>query len=109
MSGSNLTAGRSRAEAVRTVLLTSLAVTTLCAPIAGVIAAATPARFLTAFVVLRWMVVLVLLLTPLAYRIVWVRRGWTLPYAMQTPLTALFLTCESILVDILSAQIHRMS
>lgn len=108
-TGSNFTAGRSRREAFRTVLLTSLAVTATCAPIAGIIALAAQQRFLTAFVILRWMVVLVLLLTPLLYRTLFVRRSWSLPYVMQTPLTALFLTCESIVVDILSAQLHRMS
>ncbi len=105
---SNLTGSRTRMQALRTVLLTSLAVTATCAPVALAVTAVSGGRFLTAFVVLRWLVVLVLLLTPIAYRTVFVRAGWNLPYVMQTPLTALFLTCESIAVDIISAQIHRM-
>jgi hypothetical protein len=106
MTGGNLTLGRSRAAAFRTVALTSIAVTATCAPVGALIALATGTRFMLAFVMLRWLVVLVLLVTPILYRTIFVRQGWTLPYVMQTPLTALLLTIESIGVDILSARLH---
>lgn len=105
-TGNNLTAGRTPGEAARTLIATSLAVTAACAVVAAGASAVTETRFLLAFVLLRWSVVFVLLATPLLHQVL---RRWTsvqLPYVMRTPLTALLLTCESIVVDIISAQLH---
>lgn len=95
----------SRARALGAVVYFSLAVTVLGALGAGVATLTAGADFLLAFVLVRWSVVLLLLVAPALHRLVLARRGLPLPYAMQTPLTALVLTIESICFDILSAQL----
>ena len=95
-----------RTSAAWTVVRFSLAVTALGALVAAVLRLAIGADFLLSFVYVRWFVVLVLLAAPLAHRTVLRRAGVALPFAMQTPLTALVLTVESICFDILSAQLH---
>ena len=64
-------------------------------------------RWSLAFVYLRWGVVFALLALPLAHQLA-ARRGrtWQLPWALRTPATALLLTCEGIVWDIVSAQLR---
>ncbi|MBC7643880.1 MAG: hypothetical protein H7123_02060 [Thermoleophilia bacterium] len=101
---SPLTAGRTRRHAAAAVLICSLAVTTGSGIIAATLWQLSPLPFMLTFVYLRWAVVFALLITPLAHQAL-KRRGTTfqLPYVMQTPLTALLLTFESIIVDIIGA------
>lgn len=83
----------------------SLAVTVLGSVIAGVAWAVSDVRFLLAFVLVRWTVVFVLLSAPLIHRtIVW-RGGRPLPLPLRTPVTALLLACESIVFDVISANV----
>jgi hypothetical protein len=80
-----------------------LAITTCSGLVALAVHASSGSDFLVTFVVLRWVAVAVLLVTPL---IRYVRPDVVLSGPLRTPLTALFLTTESILVDIVSAQLH---
>jgi len=105
---SPLTAGRSRGQAALAVLICSLAVTAGSGVIATTLWALSPLPFVLTFVYLRWAVVFTLLVTPLAHQALKRRPAFTfqLPYVMQTPLTALLLTFESIIVDIVGAHLH---
>lgn len=105
-AGATLTAGRSRREALISVVIFSLCVTAVTGVAAAALWLVTGADFVLAFVLLRWTVVFILLVTPLVHQVL---KRWTtvrLPYVFQTPLTALLLTFESIIVDIIGAQLH---
>jgi hypothetical protein len=97
---------RTRWQAVRGVVAFSLSVTAAAALVALAVSRTSGARFLLAFVILRWCLVGVLLATPLVHQVS-IRFGarWRLPWALRTPATALLLTCESILFDIASAHL----
>jgi hypothetical protein len=100
-----ITAGRSAGHAARSVVGFSLAVTAASGVVAAVLHYAAGEKFLLAFVLLRWSVVAVLVASPLMHRLVLVRLGLGLPYVLRTPLTALLLTGESIVVDIICAHV----
>lgn len=97
---------RSAWRGARDVLVCSLAVTALAALTALAYALVADVRWSLAFVILRWLLVAALLVTPLAHQIT-VRMGaaWRMPWALRTPATALLLTCESICFDIVSARL----
>jgi FtsH-binding integral membrane protein len=98
---------RSFSHGLRSVVICSLLVTLAAAIVATLVAAAAPdLRWSVAFVVARWLCVAALLVTPLLHQVV-VRLGgsWRMPWVLQTPATALLLTTESILLDILSARL----
>jgi hypothetical protein len=97
------TAQVSRRRELLTVLTVSLSVTAVTSVVSGVLYVVAGVDVLLAMSYLRWSVVAVLLASPLAWQLVGARAGLTLPYAMRTPVTALLLTCESIVVDIISA------
>lgn len=90
----------------RDVIACSLLVTTAAAIVATLVATPSDLQWSIAFVVARWTCVAVLLLTPLLHQVV-VRTGrtWRMPWVLQTPATAIVLTVESILLDILSARL----
>jgi len=92
---------------VRDVVLCSLLVTTLAALVALAAHVFGDVRWSLAFVVARWIFVAALLVTPLVHQVA-TRLGaaWRMPWVLQTPATALLLTCESIAFDILSARLH---
>lgn len=94
-----------RRQELLSVLAFSLAVTAAGAVIAGAVDVVADVDFLLAFVLIRWTVVMVLLVAPIAHRLLLRWSSVRLPYVMQTPLTALLLTVESICFDILSAQL----
>ena len=96
----------SRVRIFATLLLTSLCVALGAAAVAALVSGVANTDFLLSFVYLRWLAVLLLLLIPIGWRRYSNRFSWTLPYVLRTPLTALFLTCESILVDIIIGQLH---
>jgi hypothetical protein len=95
---------RSRGRAARDVVVFSLSITAASALLALAVDAVSATRWSLAFVVLRWVIVAALLATPLVQQIAQ-RFGatWKLPYALRTPATAVLLTCESIVFDIVSA------
>jgi FtsH-binding integral membrane protein len=98
---------RTFSHGLRSVVACSLLVTLAAALVATLVsAAAVDLRWSVAFVVARWLCVAALLVTPLVHQIV-VRLGgsWRMPWVLQTPATALVLTTESILLDILSARL----
>jgi len=99
---------RSLGRATRDIVLFSLSVTALAALAALAVAFIGDTRWSLAFVVIRWSIVAVLLATPLAHQIAirW-GVGFRMPWAMRTPATALLLTTESIMFDIISAQLAR--
>lgn len=98
---------RSLRRGAGAVILCSLLVTAAAALVALVALLATDARWSLAFVIARWLFVAALLATPLVHQVA-TRLGatWRMPWALQTPATALLLTCESIAFDIVSAQLH---
>lgn len=98
---------RTLGRATRDVIACSLLVTAIAASLAVVAAVATDVRWSLAFVVLRWLLVAALLATPLVHQVA-VRFGarWRMPWALQTPATAVLLTCESITFDIISSHFH---
>ena len=97
---------RTPARAVRDIVVFSLAVTATAACAALVVAGITDARWSLVFVILRWLLVAALLVTPLVHQVaVRFGLGFTMPWALRTPATALVLTCESIAFDIVSANL----
>ncbi|MBC7461474.1 MAG: hypothetical protein H7287_08935 [Thermoleophilia bacterium] len=93
-----------RGRAVLEVVAFSLSTTVASAVLALGASLVSDVRWSIAFVVLRWLIVAALVATPLVHQVA--RRfnvGWTMPYALRTPATAVLLTCESIAFDILSA------
>ena len=98
---------RSFARATRDVVVCSLLVTAAAASLAVVAALTSGVRWSLAFVVLRWLLVAALLATPLVHQVA-VRFGarWRMPWALQTPATAVLLTCESIAFDIISSHVR---
>lgn len=99
-------ARRSFARGARDVLAFSVGATCFAAVIASAVASSSDVRWNVTFVVARWLFVAVLLATPVLHQVA-TRLGVTrqLPWAMRTPATALLLTCESIVFDVLSAQL----
>jgi hypothetical protein len=97
---------RSRRRAALEVVAVSLAVTAAAAVVASLAAPLLATRFSLAFVVLRWVIVGVFLVTPLLHQLA-LQRGSArrLPFALRTPATALVLTVESIVFDVLSARL----
>jgi hypothetical protein len=91
------------------VIACSLLVTACAGVVAVAVALVAPdVRWSYAFVVARWLFVAALLVTPLLHQVgrrfgvpVFTR----MPWAFQTPATALLLTAESIGLDILSARL----
>lgn len=100
-------AERTTAGAVREVVLLSLLVTAVAALVALAPAVAVDMRWSLAFVYVRWYLVFALLVAPLLHRAA-LRRGWSwrLPWGLRTPATALLLTCEGIVWDIVSAHLR---
>lgn len=94
--------GRPRATWAQVVLF-SLAISASAAVVATVLALADLAAFGVTFVIIRWLMVGVLILTPLLSQLS--RGRLPIPAPMRTPWTALLLTLESIAFDILSAQL----
>lgn len=91
---------------LRDVVLCSLLVTTSAALVALVVAVPLDVDWSVAFVIARWLFVAALLMTPLVHQVVMRLGGaWRMPWVLQTPATALVLTVESILLDILSARL----
>lgn len=88
---------------IRDIVLFSLAVTTTCGLIALALYSMTSARFILSFILLRWSVIAVLILAPIIGKLF---PSLGMPAVLRTPLTVLVLTCESILVDIIGAQLH---
>lgn len=97
---------RSFGAGLRDVVVCSLVVSAAAALVAVPIAFALDTRWSLVFVILRWLLVAALLITPAVQQIATRSFGatWQLPWALRTPATALLLTCESILFDIISAQ-----
>lgn len=97
---------RGVARGVRQVVACSLLVTAAAAAVASLVAIPADVRWSLAFVIARWLCVAALLVTPLVHQLA-VRLGasWRMPWVLQTPATALLLTCESIALDILSARL----
>jgi len=95
---------KGRFGAARTIIGFSLGVTLAALGIASVLNALAGTPLLLVFVYLRWTAVTVLLATPILSKTV---PAVPLPKVMQTPLTALVLVTESVLVDILSAHITK--
>lgn len=87
------------------MLTVSLCVTAASGVVAWALWLLAESDFMLAFLYLRWGLVALLLATPLAWQLLGARMGVGLPYALRTPLTALLLTCESIVVDIASARL----
>lgn len=104
---STITAGRTWPRALRAVVAFSLTVTAAAGVFATALHYLLDISFGLSFVYLRWGVVFTLVATPLLSRTVLERRGRTLPYVMRTPLTAVMLACESIVVDIIVAELRR--
>ena len=96
-----------RAAMWKSALIFSICVTAASAVVAAVVWKLFDVSFPLTFVYLRWLVVLVLLITPVVHHLLLKRRSWQLPVAFQTPVTALLLTCESIGYDIISAHIRH--
>ena len=91
----------------RLVVTCSLLVTACAAAVAVAAASVTDVRWNVVFVIARWLVVAALLATPLVHQVaVRLGAGWRMPWVLQTPATALLLTCESIALDIVSARLH---
>lgn len=84
---------------------TSLAASALAAAATAAAWLLADVDFLMLFAILRWIVVALLLVTPLLQQLLQLRWDVRLPYALRTPATALVLTVESICFDILSARI----
>lgn len=95
-----------RTGAIATIVAFSLGATSLGAVVAAGIWLAADVRYLFVFVIVRWIAVLLVLLAPLIHRNLPGRRTRRLPYALQTPVTALVLSVESIGFDIIAAQLH---
>jgi hypothetical protein len=85
------------------VVIFSVLITCASAVFAGLASVVWDAEFSVIFVITRWCVVGVLILTPLLSQLT--RGRLPIPLAMRTPWTALLLTVESIAFDILSANI----
>lgn len=97
---------RSRARAAGEVVLCSLFVTAAASLVAAAGAALADARWSLMFVIARWCFVAALLATPVIHQIaVRFGAGTRMPWALQTPATALLLTTESIVFDIASARL----
>jgi hypothetical protein len=99
-------ARRTFTRGLRDVVICSLLVTASAAVVATAIALPADLRWSLTFVIVRWLCVAALLATPLIHQAI-VRLGgtWRMPWVLQTPATALVLTVESILLDILSARL----
>lgn len=99
-------APRGVARGARQVVACSLLVTAAAAAVASLVTIPADVRWSLAFVIARWLCVAALLVTPLVHQLA-VRLGasWRMPWVLQTPATALLLTCESIALDILSARL----
>lgn len=103
MSDTNLsTSPKPRATWIDVVVF-SVSITCASAVFALIASFATDAAFSVIFVIARWCVVGVLILTPLLSQLS--RGRLPIPLAMRTPWTALLLTIESIAFDILSARL----
>lgn len=89
---------------LRPILFISLSITFVAGVVAYAYASVADVRFLFWFVILRWICVTLTLGTALLWKY---RDGqlW-IPSPLRSPLTPLFLTIESILVDIVSATTH---
>ena len=91
----------------RDVVLCSLAVTATAALVALAVHLGSDVRWSLAFVIARWIFVAALLVTPIVHQAAThLGATWRMPWVLQTPATALLLTCESIAFDIVSAQLH---
>lgn len=95
-------------RALLPALTLSLCVTACCAMLALPLHALVGVRYAIVFIVLRWLVVAALLLAPLLHQLLVraTRSRGGLPSVLATPLPALLMTCESIAIDIVSAQLH---
>lgn len=96
---------RSLRQRLVPVLVFSLSVTACAGLVALLLDVVGGLDGLLAFVYLRWGVVFTLIATPIVHRTA--RGRLPLPYVLQTPFTALLLTCESIVVDIVIAQLRH--
>ena len=96
-------AAQSRDNTLRSVVLFSIATTLAIAVASSLWHVVSGQRFLLVFVLMRWTVVFALLLAPVAKQLF---RGLPLPHLIERPWVALLLTCESIAIDIISAQTH---
>lgn len=88
---------------LRHIVAFSLLATTFAAIVALIVHYGFDGSFLVPFIVLRWCVVFTLCGT---VAIAWLLPRLPLPGVLRTPLTPLLLTCESIAIDILGAQLH---
>jgi hypothetical protein len=85
------------------VVAFSIAATTIAAIVTITLHVVASTPFLVPFIVLRWCVVFALCGT---VAVTWLAPRLPLPGVLRTPLTPLLLTCESILIDIVGAQLH---
>ena len=89
------------------VVACSLLVTCLAALVGFGWHAAFGTRWALAFVIARWIFIACILLLPFV-QLALTRRGSarSIPWALRTPWTPLLLTVESVVIDIVSAQLH---
>lgn len=89
------------------VVLCSIAVTLTAALLGYLWHLAVGTRWSLAFVIARWICIAIILLLPFV-QVLLTRRGAlrSIPWALRTPWTPLLLTVESVLIDIVSAQLH---
>lgn len=89
------------------VIICSLVVTALAALLGYGWHLAFDTRWSLAFVIARWICIAIILLLPFV-QMALTRRGSSrsIPWALRTPWTPLLLTTESVLIDIISAQLH---
>lgn len=97
---------RTTRRAVGEIVGCSILVTAAAALAGLLVAVAFDARFAYAFVIARWICILLMLLTPILHRLL-LHSGRTsrVPWAARTPATTLLLVCESIAFDIVSARL----
>ena len=89
------------------VIACSIAATCVAAIVGYLWHLATGTRWTLAFVIARWIFIAAILVLPFV-QLTLVRRGSTfsIPWALRTPWTPLLLTVESVVIDIVSAQLH---
>ena len=92
---------------VAEVIACSLVATCIAALLGYVWHVLTGTRWTLAFVIARWVLIAAILLLQFI-QIALQRRGSsrTIPWALRTPWTPLLLTVESVVIDIVSAQLH---
>lgn len=101
-TSARLTTARPRRHLLARVLVFSLCVTTTAALVAVLVhaVALSDMRYMVVFIYARWFAIFGLIGVAVALRI---SPGIRAPAAVRTPLTVLFLTVESIAIDVISA------